>query len=551
MKDSNFFTRSKTFLLKDKKFSTKEILTHWSYFDLKIIFEGILIGGLSGLIVVFFRLCLDWMDSKRYAFIENMHVNIFTVIMVFSVLVALGVVLGVFVEKAPNIKGSGIPQIKGFLIRQVKLEGLKELVLKFIGGVISLGVGLSAGREGPSVQLGATMGLCFSKLFKRFHVEEKYLVTAGASAGLAAAFNAPLAGVLFAIEELHRNVSPIMLTCILSAAVTGDFVAGTVFGLDPVLHLEDMPDLPFVFYGLIIALGIVSAIGGKAFNFLLIKMMAWMDNIKIKKRYLPIFPMMFAGVLFFTKPELLGGGHHLILQLAQGDFMIKTVLLIFAVKLVFTTLTYSSKVPGGIFLPLLLLGAIIGYVIGEIGIIGFGMDTGYLLNFIALGMVGFFTAVVKAPLSGSVLISEMTGSFDHLLPIILVALVSHVVTDIIRSKPIYDELLENMLEQSEGAPDSNFLKKSEERKSLIEIPVVYGSQVEHQRISEVKWPDKCLIVSIKRGEQELIPKGSYKIYAGDHLVFLTEYCKDPYLIEKLNRMANEISKTKHRKLSIG
>lgn len=527
------------------KSSAKDVLINWSDFDIKIIIEGTVIGALTGLIVVLFRLCLDQADVYRDYITRQLTPSVTNIVIVVVVLSLLGILLGRFVTIAPNIKGSGIPQIKGFLMRQVRLHWLKELVLKFIGGIIALGVGLSAGREGPSVQLGATAGLGFSQLFKRFHIEEKYLVTAGASAGLAAAFNAPLAGVLFALEELHKNISPIMLTCILSAAVTSDFIAGTVFGLDPVLKLSDMSDLPLTFYGLIILLGILSAFMGKAFNATLVHLMKTLDKCPIPSRYLPLLPMMVAALLYFVKPDLLGGGHHLIMSLTDGQLLVTSVVLLFVFKLSFTALTYSSKVPGGIFLPLLSLGALLGYIIGQIGIQWLNMDSIYLVNFLALGMVAYFTSVVKAPLSGSVLISEMTGSFDHLLPIILVALVSHVVTDMIHSKPIYDVLLENMLESQSNADESNYLKKDQEKKSLLEIPVVFGSEVEHQRIADIRWPEKCLMISIKRGDQELIPKGSYKLYAGDHLVFLTEYSQDLHLMQKLNAMANDISPVKH------
>lgn len=527
------------------KSSAKDVLVNWSEFDVKIIFEGTIIGALTGLIVVLFRLCLDQADLIRHAITSQLTPSFFTIATVVAVLAVLGIILGRFVTIAPNIKGSGIPQIKGFLMRQVKLHWLKELILKFIGGIIALGVGLSAGREGPSVQLGATAGLGFSQLFKRFHIEEKYLVTAGASAGLAAAFNAPLAGVLFALEELHKNISPIMLTCILSAAVTSDFIAGTVFGLDPVLRLDNMVDLPLNYYGLIILLGLLAAFMGKGFNGVLVRFMKALDTCPIPTPYLPLLPMMVAAILYFAKPDLLGGGHDLIMSLTDGKSLVSAVVLLFVFKLFFTALTYSSKVPGGIFLPLLSLGAILGYVIGQVGIQWLNMDNIYLVNFLALGMVAFFTSVVKAPLSGSVLISEMTGSFDHLLPIILVALVSHVVTDMIHSKPVYDVLLENMLESSAHADESNYLKKDQDKKSLLEIPVVFGSEVEHQRIADIRWPEKCLMISIKRGDQELIPKGSYKLYAGDHLVFLTEYSQDLQLMKKLTSMANDISPVKH------
>lgn len=186
----------------------------------RLILESILVGLITGIVVVLFRILLDKVTNFRnYALIFIKNNSIVYVGMWFLFLIIAGIVFGILIEKIPMIKGSGIPQVKGVFLRQLKMDWLRELVAKFFGGVASLGIGLSLGREGPSVQLGSEVGLGFCRVFKRRPFEEKYLITSGASAGLSAAFNAPLAGVVFSLEELHKSFNSLVLACAMGASL--------------------------------------------------------------------------------------------------------------------------------------------------------------------------------------------------------------------------------------------------------------------------------------------------------------------------------------------
>ncbi len=505
---------------------TTHTLNHWYTLDLKVILEGILVGFLSGIVIVLYRLCLSHADDLREKLYGAMEGQTGYIFIWFLFLVLVGLLLGWLIKKYPMIKGSGIPQIKGFLVRQLDINWLKELILKFIGGILSIGCGLSLGREGPSVQMGATVGLGFSRLFKRFHLEEKYLVTAGASAGLAAAFNAPLAGVIFALEELHRNFSPIILMCAMGASITADFVSSNFFGLKPIFDFTNLSVLPLNHYGFIIGLGVLTAILGWLFNKLLLLASTYIDgNKKMKSIYKPIIPLVLSGIIGFTVPCLLGGGHELIVSLTEGSMLLKILCTLFILKLLFTVISYGSGVPGGIFLPVLVLGALIGKIYGQVCVDLMGIDSAYILNFITLAMAAYFTAIVKAPITGSILVTEMTGSFNHLLPLITICLVAQVVTDVLHSGAIYDVLLERMLKHKKG----NWLKDVHDEKVILEVPVMFGSEIEHKKIKNITWPNNCLVVGIKRGDKELIPNGEYKIYGGDFLIVLADANAAPVL----------------------
>ena len=192
-------------------------------------------------------------------------------------------------------------------------------------------------------------------------------------------------------------------------------------------------------------------------------------------------------------------------------------MIVVVVKFLFTMASFGSGAPGGIFLPLLAIGALIGNVYG-IALVHFvHFDSIYINNFIILAMAGYFAAVVRAPITGTILITEMTGSFSYLLSLAIVSIVAYIVADILGSKPIYESLLEKIL-YNQGEKISIGNKKN---KAILEFAVCMGSDLDGKQIKEVKWPSHCLLVAVKRGEDEIIPKGDTVIFPGDYLIVLT------------------------------
>ncbi|MCT8975419.1 ClC family H(+)/Cl(-) exchange transporter [Clostridium sp. CX1] len=501
----------------ENRHNTYNTLHLWHNFRLKLVGEGIIVGALSGLLVVAYRLSLQKIEMITKS-IYLMQLEKTWLIPIWFVCLIIGAcIVGAMVKKDPMISGSGIPQVEGILLGLLTANWWKVIIRKFIGGVISIGAGLSLGREGPSIQLGASVGQGFSKIFKRIKIEEKYLMTSGASAGLAAAFNAPLAGVIFALEEIHKNFSPLVLISAASASITADFISKEFFGLKPVFQFNNLSALPLNYYGYIIILGIILGFLGAFYNSILLKTQKLYSKQKwLPIQFRPIIPFMLAGVLGLTLPEILGGGHELVISLIEKSFMLKFLIVLLVIKFAFSMISFGSGAPGGIFFPLLVLGALIGIVYVKILIYAFGFDSNYINNFIILGMAGYFTAIVRAPITGSILITEMTGSFTHLLSLSTVAIIAYIVADLLKSKPVYESLLERILNNN----NHHNIVKDSKAKNIIEIPVHHGCSLEGKEIKQFNWPQKCLLVAIKRGEKEIIPKGDTIIYAGDYLVVL-------------------------------
>lgn len=484
-------------------------LAHLRYI---LVLEGIAVGLAAGLVTVLFRAALGGADDLRRAALSFCGAHPAGIPIWFAILLAAAGLVTLLLKWEPLIGGSGIPQVKGEMFGPIRTVWQRVLAAKFLGGFLSIGAGLSLGREGPSIQLGAMAGKGFSRLTGRVRTEERLLMTCGASAGLAAAFNAPLAGVLFSLEELHKNFSLEVLLPAMASSVTADFLSRQIFGLKPVFDLSGIALMPLGQYWLVLLLGVLLGAFGVVYNACIGRGQELYD--KIPTAYLrTVIPFLLAGLLAFIYPAALGGGHGLVGEVA-GGLGLQTLLLLLAVRFAFSILSFGSGAPGGIFLPLLVLGSVAGGLLGG-GAQALGLAVP-LPNFVILGMCGFFSAVVRAPVTGILLICEMTGSFTHMLSLTLVSLTAYAAADLLRGKPIYDQLLHRLLRKQNAAGGNAPVGE----KVLLEAPVHPGAPAAQRRIGKTVWPAGCLIVSVVRGERELVPRGDTILRDGDRLLVL-------------------------------
>ncbi len=483
---------------------TETVLKRIKSFKYIILLEGIGVGFFAGIVVSFFRLFIEKAESLRNEFI-NQEITFLTPIP----FICAGIIICLCIKFERNACGSGIPQVKAELAGLWESCWWKIILAKIAGTVAAIGIGFSVGREGPSVQIGAMAGKGFSRLTGRLRTEERLLITAGSGAGLAAAFNAPLAGVVFSLEEIHKNLSMEVLLASMSAAICSDFVSAYIFGFKPVFSVAPNQILPLKSYWLILLLGIILGTCGafynvgiryiqKAYSFLKY------DWLKI------LVPIISTAVSCYTLPYVLGGGSSLVDILSENRFTVSMLLLLLAIKYVFSMISFGSGTPGGIFLPLLVLGALLGALFAKIT--GCNM---YIDNFIILGMAGYFAAIVKAPVTGIILISEMTGSLSHLLSLTFISLVSYTVSDIMKSQPIYEQLLDNLLG---GIP-----KRAKSRnKIMLDSYVQFGSAMDGNKLEKLGIPKGCLVISVNRRGKEIVPNGSTVLMADDNLLLLCD-----------------------------
>lgn len=505
--------------------STEKALADNSKYEYFAIFEGILIGLAAGLVVSLYRFLLAFIFEKSSAFYAG--VNSFSEgCFMFAVLVMLGLITGWMVMKEPMISGSGIPQVEGVLLGKMRFKWLRVLAFKFLGGLICLGAGMSLGREGPSVQIGSATGLGISRAFKADKTRERYLLTFGAAAGLAAAFNAPFAGTLFVLEELHKNFDKNLFIGAILTGITADMVSKIIFGADPVFTFGDVTRIPYSAMYFVVLLGIFLGFLAVLFNkCILFGANNYGKFIKLPEIAKPVPAFILTGIIALVLPELLGGGHELVDSLPEKNYGLGILLVFLAVKFLFTQFCFASKSPGGIFLPLLSIGGLCGAAFA-VFFAGYShIDPECMGFFVALSLAGFFGAVTKAPITGIILVCEMTGSFNQFLFLAVVTIVAYMITEIFHCGPIYEMLLHNTLKNSRG-------KKEEKGKRVVlNVPVELSSHVRGKAVRELKLPGSLLMVSIKRGDDEIVPKGDVIIHAGDEIVMLL-YEKDLMYVEE-------------------
>ena len=430
-----------------------ELLVDKRRFSLRLLLEGLAVGLGAGISISIFRYLLAGSEILRPVIYHNLREALadgqwqWLALYILSFII-IAYLLKLIVAREPMCTGSGIPQIKGILQGDMSMRWFSVLWSKIIGGVLAIGAGMSLGREGPSVQIGACVGQGLSQTSRRTGFESRILMTAGAGAGLAAAFNAPLAGVIFGLEEMQKTISPALLLTGITASITAATVTEVVFGMSPVFSMGYLLPLPLNLFDVLVAAGIVIGLLGRLFNIALAYSLNTYSRLGLSGMKKPLVPLALAGILGFVLPEILGGGNLLVDSLVVTDYTIGFLCLLFVGKFLFTMICFGSGVPGGIFLPMLVLGAAGGAVLAKLLVLAGLLPAMYYADIIVFGMAAYFSSVVKSPVTGSILILEMTGSFQHMLALLVVSLTAYVISDLTGGRPVYDELLDRALGKS-------------------------------------------------------------------------------------------------------
>ncbi len=497
-------------------------VSHSKRSRLKLIFFSLLTGIFTGCVVSSYNFLLKYaVIIRNNLFQKHINNSLFFIILLFILLACF---IQYTVKKFPMISGSGIPQVMGLIQNKFKFNWLPELILKFLSGLIAIFLGFSMGREGPSIHLGALVGEGINKITKRKEIEKKYLITCGSSAGLAATFNAPLAGAIFAVEELHKFFTPILLVCVLIATlfsnITAKFLLGNKLSFDSFSLIKPIQYnfKSTVFHVILIAiLSLIMIFFAYLFNYFIVKFKKMYDKIRLSK-YIKISSVAILSLLIVIfLPEITGGGHELVDHLFNSTLTFKLLLLFFIGKFIFTMICYATGSPGGIFLPLLVIGALIGKLFGMSLSTLFNISSNYENLFVLIAMTSYFTAVVRTPITGIVLILEMSGNFSNLFSLAIAATITYLLSEIFNQKSVYEILYENMLH-------SNNYKNEifDEKIVTFKIPVTADSVLSNKKIKDIKWPKNLLIVGIIRNSIEFIPDGNTTLRNSDILIFITD-----------------------------
>lgn len=403
------------------------------------ILEASLIGLVSGLAAVLLGQGVGWLGGWR-----QHTANLFPAHLILPLIgLAGGLLAGWLVDRfAPAASGSGMSEVKAVLARVPMPLNLRIALVKLISAILVLGSGMPLGREGPTVQIGAALAAQLSRWFPTSPDHRRQLIAAGAGAGLAAAFDAPIAGVLFVVEELLQDVSGITLgTAILSSFIAA--VVARIYGthsLDLDLRLVSsntsfaVGEIPFY-----LILGVLAGLLGVVFNRGVLTSLNF--NRYVLRVNLPLrvgLAGLVAGFVLVLLPDSRdNAGLRQILLAGEADW--QEVAIAFLVQFCLILITYGSGAPGGLLVPSLVLGAALGYLVGawEHSWLGFGIAT-----YARAGMGAFFSAVARVPITGIIIVFEMTADFNLVLPLMIGSVTAYLVAESVSAGSLYDLLLE-------------------------------------------------------------------------------------------------------------
>jgi CIC family chloride channel protein len=415
---------------------------------IRISAASMLTGLLVGLVGGAFRYCLIAADTGRNALIARAHAwpHLGWLVPVAFGLAGASLARFLVVRFSPIDEGSGVQRVEAAYRGEVKLTTYKVVPVKFIGGVIAMGSGLALGREGPTVQMGAALSRFTSRFLTVEEQDTKVIGAAGAGAGLAVAFNAPIGGSIFVFEELTSSFTPWLLVATLATCLVAVWIMRWMLGnafdftVRHVSATQAWRVAPFLALGAL--LGAVGALYNAA-TVGLLRLSDRLSGISSVSRAALIGATV--GLVAWFAPSLVGGGETLSQAILSDQYAVGGLVTIFLARFLIGPWSFAAGAPGGIFAPLLVLGASSGALFA--GVLNHFMP---LLNFspvafAVVGMAALFAASVRAPLTGIVLAIEMTGRGDLSLALLGASLVAMVVAMLLKSEPIYETLERRML----------------------------------------------------------------------------------------------------------
>lgn len=477
---------------------------------LRLVFDGIIVGIFAGTLSSAFRFPLEKLAEVRNDFLT--HTDMIWMVSWFIVLLVMAYLVYLLLKWAPLSGGSGIPQIEGEMMGLFDMRAPRILIAKYLGGSLTSLAGFSVGREGPSIQVGGAAGKIVSRFFKRDTREERLLISAGAASGLTAAFNAPISGAIFIFEEVHKSFFSLLLIPTFTATLITNYIASLIFGLEPTLGFTIFKPVPLNYFPPLVALGVFIGIIGVIFNKTLLYFKRIFDNTTLEKPLQLMLTFFAVGCVSYMSLDLIGGGNSLIAQISHDGprFTIAFLLFLVVGKLVLTAFCYGCGAQGGIFLPILVIGASAGALFYKI-LFALGLlPPDYLGNFVLVAMGGIMAAAMRTPLLSILLVLEMTQSFENTYALGVCTIVAYLTAELLKEAPIYDSLLELM--------STHTKVRSTEEQTIFPARISCISSFCGKSIGEIKGDTgRYTIISIKRQAKHMIPQDDIVIQPEDLL----------------------------------
>lgn len=417
------------------------------------VIAAALVGVLTGISAASFRLLLEEAARWRSALAGWAHNHWWGLIVVVLMSASATAAAAALVRRVePHAEGSGIPRVEAIADGRIKPDRFRILPVKYIGGILAMGAGLALGREGPSVQMGGTAAVIIATLTRRNHADLRVLVAGGAAAGLATAFNAPIAGGVFVLEELIKRFDPRTTVATLVASASGFAAAHLLVESQDDFYMAPLADPRLPDAGWVLAIGVVTGALGVLYKKAVMSGLRRADASHWPKEVRAALTGALIGLIVWFAPNLAGSGNNLTQDALLGHGTLLAVTGIFVVRFALGVISYAAATPGGLFAPMLVLGADAGLIVGLLAAHLAPHDAPNLAASALIGMAAFFAATVQAPVTGLILATEMTDNSNQLPPMLGACAVAMLVAIVLRSRPIYDQLAERASSHAKRQP---------------------------------------------------------------------------------------------------
>lgn len=512
---------------------TLKTVTENPKYIFRLTVQGVMVGIFAGLMVCLYRFLLNGSETILRDYLSMIHGNVLYIILFFIALAAMGLLIDFLTKWEVDSAGSGIPQVYAEVKGHMEANWAKVLFSKITAGVLTALGGLSLGPEGPSVQIGGMAGKGIARLFKGSKTDELRLILVGSAVGITAAFNAPLAGVIFVFEEINHGFDKTLVFIALVSAIVSDFISKMIFGQSTILNFPVL-NIPLESYWILIILGLIIGVLGYIYNVGMIKSSDIVNRLEIPSWLKFVLVFMVSGVVALLIPEISDGGHFMMDMLDVAIPSLGVLLILLLMKYLFSMFSFSSGAPGGIFLPILVLGAYIGAVFGSVIVPAFGWQHELIYRFIIISMAGFFAATVRSPITGIVLLAEMSGSTESLVAMIIVSLIAYVVPTLLGNEPIYESLYDRLLLNK----NREYVKKPSKH-VMSEYLVPLDCNYINFKIKDIPFPKNAIVVSVIRNGKYIIPTEDFRIQYSDQVHVLTDSNDYPFVREEIEELFGE------------
>ncbi len=497
---------------------------------------GILCGALTGAVIFLFKFCAKKTEALSRMLYDLARLSVVGILLTFAVLICGALLMALLHHRIPEAVGGGIPRGEGILRGTLSLRWLRTLLGTFLGSMLSFLCGLPLGSEGPAVLMGTCIGKSFGSLSRAPAPWERYVMTGGASAGFAIATGAPLSGILFGLEEIHKRFTPMLVLTVSLSTLTATYINSllcSLFEIPPSLfEIQPLASFRLADTGYLLLLGLLVAIGVVLFDGSIYLFQ------KLTDRHKKQFPDTLKLILFFFLAGVLGlfftpgvySGHAVIEGILQNRAAIWLLLTILAVRLCMMLLATDSGATGGLFIPTLAVGILVSALFARLLIL-LGMSPELYLPAVLLGMCAFLGGTLRSPLTAAVFFLELTGQFTNLFYVALVIFAVTFLIDLVNLTSFYDRVMEKMIERQNRGKTPTI--------AYFEMKISPSSFAVGKAVRDIMWPPSAVVLSIVRDQdthEDLDHDGEKKLYAGDTLTLRVRYFDQEQLFDQLHAL---------------